>query len=73
MICFFLIFIQQEQRSEVVIEIEDEVQENANGVGCGSEKGTLLFLLRLENTYVLPKQMYWTCVKLLVKLMFESF
>ncbi|KAI5640577.1 PDZ domain (Also known as DHR or GLGF) domain-containing protein [Phthorimaea operculella] len=29
--------ILKEQRSEVVIEIEKEIRENANGVGCGSE------------------------------------
>ncbi|XP_037968483.2 uncharacterized protein LOC105389187 [Plutella xylostella] len=30
--------ILKEQRSEVIIEIEDEIQENGRGVGCGSEK-----------------------------------
>lgn len=34
-----IIVIFQEQRSEVVIEIEEEPRDNARGVGCGSDKG----------------------------------
>lgn len=31
----------QEQRSEVVIEIDNETSDNTSGVGCGSRKGTV--------------------------------
>lgn len=39
-VCLTLTFCSQEQRSEVVIEIENENAANDSVTGCGSEKGT---------------------------------
>ncbi|KAJ8736354.1 hypothetical protein PYW08_007010 [Mythimna loreyi] len=41
--------ILKEQRSEVIIEIEVENQQNANGVGCGSDKAESKARNEVEN------------------------